>query len=158
MNAFSASASNLGSIITDLAHAGAKNFLVPNLPDVGLLHPLAAQHNAALSTVLDNLDHTLAVNLTRFDVNALFNAVIADAGNGGHVFGLTNVSFPCFDGRNVCADPSSFLFWDTVHPTAAGHQIIGAAAFAQLAVPLPAGIWLLASAFATINVARRRRM
>ena len=43
---------------------------------------------------------------------------------GPNVLGLTNVTAPCFNGVTVCADPDSYLYWDGVHPTAAGHRLI----------------------------------
>ena len=53
-------------------------------------------------------------------------------------YGLTNVNTPCFSGAidrpgTVCANPDEYLFWDSVHPTAAAHQIFGDFALAALA-------------------------
>jgi len=42
-------------------------------------------------------------------------------------FGLSNVTDACFDGSGVIGNPDDFLFWDSVHPTAAGHRLIAAA-------------------------------
>ena len=152
----SASASNLGAVITNLANAGATNFLVPNLPERDAFF---TEVNNDMLPVLDILESTLSINLTRSDVNVLFTNIVVDAlFNGGALFGFTNVSDPCFDGGTVCADPDTYLLWDGVHPTARAHEMIGAAAFVQITtVPLPAGIWLLASALASVAVVRGRR-
>ncbi|MCB1508226.1 MAG: autotransporter domain-containing protein [Hyphomicrobiaceae bacterium] len=58
------------------------------------------------------------------DVNPLFNEAIANPAT----FGLTNVTASCLAAL-VCpngtqADEDGFLFYDTVHPTAAVHRII----------------------------------
>jgi outer membrane lipase/esterase len=34
----------------------------------------------------------------------------------------------CFNGITVCATPDTYLYWDGVHPTAAGHRLIAALA------------------------------
>jgi outer membrane lipase/esterase len=53
-------------------------------------------------------------------------------------FGLTNVSDPCFTGVTVCGDPSQYLYWDSLHPSASGHQILGQAlTVAVAAAPEP---------------------
>ena len=54
-------------------------------------------------------------------------------------FGLTNVADAC--GAVATCTPASYLFWDGIHPTAKGHQILANAMFA-LAVPEPS-TWAL---------------
>lgn len=92
----------------------------------------------------------------RRDVNAQCATFIGDApGNGGALFGFTNVSDPSDDSNTVRADPDSDLLWDAVHPTAAAHAYIGAAAFAEVsAVPLPAAAWMLVPAFGVLAARR----
>ncbi len=150
------SASNLENVINGLAASGARNFLVPNLPEIGA--PFV-QLNAAVGTMLDGVEASNPLlNLMRLDVNGLFATFIGDAlGNGGALFGFTNVFDPCYDGNTVCADPDSYLLWDEVHPTAAAHAYIGAAAFAEVsAVPLPAAAWMLVPAVGVLAGRRRR--
>lgn len=61
--------------------------------------------------------------------------------------------------RTVCANPDQYLFWDSLHPTAAAHRILGNYALAALSdwgvggsdgdpteVPEPATLVLLAGA------------
>lgn len=148
------SASDIGSIITSLANAGANHFLVPNLPEIGL--PFT-QFNSDLAAEIVTLNTTLSINLTAFDAAGLFNEFLADAIGGGTTFGFVDAVTPCFSGGTVCADPDSFVLWDTVHPTAAAHTIIGQRAFEALTVvPLPAGVWLLASAAGVLLMRRKR--
>ena len=110
-----------------LRQAGARNFLIPNLLDVGQLP--AGQANptfASAATIAVNRDLDFAlqiesylqgVKITRVDEYTLFHAIAADAGH----FGFTDVTHPCVVGTTVCADPDHTLFWDAEHPTEFGH-------------------------------------
>jgi outer membrane lipase/esterase len=53
-------------------------------------------------------------------------------------------------------DPSKFLFWDGIHPTSAGHLIIGDAMLAL--VPEPSSIALLLIAMLGSLVVSHRRI
>ena len=146
-------ADNIGSVIAMLAGAGARNFLVPNLPVLG---DEFAQVNVDLVPVLDSLEASLPLQLVRLDVAGLFMAIAFDTMNGGEGFGFADFDTPCFDGGTVCANPDGYLLWDALHPTTRGHELIGQMASAELAaVPLPAGIWLLGPALGALLVARR---
>jgi phospholipase/lecithinase/hemolysin len=129
-----------------LRAAGASSFFVVNAPDVGLapavrlLGPiaqgaatlLAAQFNAGLEAILLGLESGSGLNIVRFDVFKALNEVVAAPG----AFGLTNVTQPCIavdtKAQPFCANPGTFLFWDGIHPTAAGHRILAERARAAL--------------------------
>ncbi len=129
---------NLSTAIQRLTGAGARQLIVPNLPDLGRipagsanpaqsagLSQLSAAHNSLLSASLQTLaQNNPNVSIVPADMAALFNAVITNPAR----FGFTNVTQPCLNTTTgaICATPNTFLFWDTLHPTAAGHQIIGA--------------------------------
>ncbi len=129
-----------------LRAAGASSFFVVNAPDVGLapavrlLGPaaqgaatfLAAQFNAGLEAILQGLESGSGLNIVRFDVFRALNEVVA----APEAFGLTNVTQPCIavdtNAQPFCANPGTFLFWDGIHPTVAGHRILAKRARAAL--------------------------
>lgn len=115
-----------------LRHAGAKYFLIPNLPNVGLLPAGAA--NAAFATPATNatnqsLTNQLAlegllqgIRIVRLDAFSLINAVVKDPSH----FGFTDVVAPCTNlplgsPVTICSEPYLTFFWDVEHPTVFGH-------------------------------------
>jgi phospholipase/lecithinase/hemolysin len=121
-----------------LRRAGARNFLIPDLLDVGQLP--AGKANAAFATaasVATNkaLDLLLAVEslfervqIRRLDVFSLFRDVAADATH----FGFVDITDPCLT-IAVCSDPDHTLFWDQEHPTEFGHAFFAVTVEASLA-------------------------
>ncbi len=129
--------------IQRLINAGATQFLVPNIPPVGstplfngspktsipanaasiLYNQLLA---AGLSLVRDvNFDKHL--HLVQFDVFSLFNQVVASPAK----YSLTNVIASAQGMATI--DPDSYLFWDDLHPTTRGHNILAVAATSVIA-------------------------
>lgn len=163
---------NIGAIITSLAAAGATSFLVPNLPNLGLVpqsledgtspykEQLSLEFNAELEMILAELSQTLPVNIITLDVFGLMNEILADPG----AWGFTNWTEGCYQGPtgiggpgDVCADPDAYVFWDDIHPTAHAHAILADAALAALApVPLPAALPLFAAALGVLALRRVR--
>src|SRR6266568_5420219 len=129
-----------------LRAAGASSFFVVNAPDVGLAPAvrllgsaaqgaatfLAAQFNAGLEAILNGLESGSGLNIVRCDVFRVLNEIVATPG----AFGLTNVTQPCIavnaNAQPFCANPGTFLFWDGIHPTVAGHRILAERARAAL--------------------------
>jgi outer membrane lipase/esterase len=165
---------NLADVISMLYGGGARQFLVPNLPDLsstpsglGLspveragLQALSIGFNAGLAGALNGLSVLPGIDIEQFDTFGLFNAILANPG----AFGFSNASAPCItgdllSGGVVCVDPGSYLFWDSVHPTTAAHQVLGNAFAAAVAepVPEPASIALLSLGIGLAVAARRRR-
>jgi phospholipase/lecithinase/hemolysin len=154
---------NLANHITTLAAAGAEEFLVPNLPPLGqtpgyygsasetAMDNLTVAFNDELGAELDVLETTLDVTIHRLDVFAMFESVLADPA----AFGFTNVTDQALNGGSPVPNPDEYLFWDDIHPTAAGHAWLGQ--LAVQAVPEPSAIVLLAVAAATLTLRLARR-
>lgn len=133
---------NLVSIVTGLQTIGAQHILVPGLPDLGLVPyqqngpPGSAALASAVSAYFNaRLTSMLPSGVTYFDTSALLHAVIANPG----AYGLTNVTDACYDRAlpaPPCANPGEHLFFDDIHPSARGHQIL-AASFADAIAPEP---------------------
>jgi thermolabile hemolysin len=156
---------NLSSEISTLIGRGAKNILVPNLPNLGKLPvtlgtPNAAGldlltqgHNAGLAASIANLSSFFpSVKLSLLDVNSLFNRAIANPSN----FGLDNVTNQCITEISLCQTPQTYLFWDDIHPTTTGHQLIGNLAFESLQVPEPTTMLGSLFAFGSIVTLKRK--
>lgn len=154
------SLNNITSIISSLQMAGANDFLVPNLPNIGItpaataigpaaiagLSQLSSGFNMGLTSVVAGLEANLGVNIIDLDIESIVNDVI----NSPTDFGLSNISDACIIlGGGDCGAADSFLFWDGIHPTAAAHQIIADNALSavsnSVAVPAPASLPLLIS-------------
>lgn len=162
-------ATGIGGLIS----FGARNILVFNLPDIGAtpaydMNPL--QSDATDATIAFNTDLGAAVdafqlldptlNIIEVDVFTIFNDIIGNPA----AFGVGNAEDACiFTISCILGDTATqnaFLFWDGVHPTTTGHQLIEAAARAALApsaVPLPAAAPLYLLAFAGFGLIARRR-
>lgn len=119
--------------IQRLIQAGATQFLVPNLPPLGLTPRFntsateaatANEASALYNTTLDagvsllplfNFGRHLTIN--RLNTFALVKQIVASPGN----FGLLNVTD---SSQGLPVDPDTFLFWDDLHPTTRGHNIV----------------------------------
>jgi thermolabile hemolysin len=130
---------NLSSEISTLISRGAKNILVPNLSNLGKLPVtqntvnslsldlLTQSHNAGLAASLNTLSRdNPGVKLSLLDVNSLFNRVVADPSS----FGFKNVTDGCVFASGSTSN--NYLFWDTIHPTTAAHQLISKLALQTL--------------------------
>jgi phospholipase/lecithinase/hemolysin len=139
-----AGADAIGDNIRVLYAAGARNFLVWNVPDVGripavLAIPGASGPATALTQIFNGmLALELAgvvadlpdINIIPFDAFGLITNIVMNPSQ----FGLTNVTSACVTPNEppfFCQNPDDYLFWDGIHPTEAGHAII-AQAIAQL--------------------------
>jgi outer membrane lipase/esterase len=129
----SAAVADINFLVGDMANRGAGTILVTNLPRLGTTPqfaptPLAALADNSGSTFNSQLQTALmATAATRPNTNIILYdlAKVSDAlaSNPGR-FGLSNVTQACFTGTSVCSNPDSYLYWDVVHPTAAGHRLI----------------------------------
>ena len=144
---------NVDKFVSAVAADGGKNFLVLTVPDLGKIPAYTSEGPAAsyLASALSALfDQELSVSLRSIaahdhltmdivDTYSLLDKGIANPAK----FGFKNVTDPVWTGNY--SDPNSgqlrtttpaaqnkYLFWDSVHPTAAGHQVLAGAALASL--------------------------
>jgi len=132
-----AAAGDINFIVNSVAGAGAGTILVTNLPKLSLTPqfrgtPAAPLADFAVTTFNSSLSTGLfATAAARPNTNIilmdLFKVGDSIAANPGR-FGLTNVTDPCFNGVTVCANPDSYFYFDSVHPTAAGHRLLASLA------------------------------
>lgn len=146
--------SNIETAINSLVEIGAENIMIFNLPNLGdiplnnqsvdgicpddnqfdgdCLNDLIMDHNNGLSNLLTSFSSE--VNVIPVDVNTLFNNIINSPSS---IF--ANVTDACLDSTipQVCSNPDEFLWWDNIHPTTVGHQLVADTAFQALGVPEP---------------------
>ena len=149
---------NVAGAIRALHDSGARDFLVPNLPDLGATPQVKAQgdsasaqfttlaksHNALLSANLDALSRLPGIRIVRLDVYALGEVLLKT--------GLVNADVPAlaflspnsgavdclFRNPATCVDVTQagflapFLYWDVLHPTTQVHSILGTAMYLAL--------------------------
>lgn len=133
-------ASDINFLVNQVATAGAGTILVTNLPRLGITPQFNQGPGAVAAPLADfagqSFNSALLTQLmTTAGVQPNTNIILMDlykisdplAANPG-AFGLTNVTDACFNGVTVCANPDGYLYWDGVHPTAAGHRLIAALA------------------------------
>ena len=161
---------NLTQEITDLALHGAHKFLIANQPNLGQLpntigtifssplNQLTAAHNALLAQSLLNLRLALPGDtFDLLDINGLYNQITTHPMQYGYT-DVTHSYLATFAANPFTAgDPNTYLFWDNLHPTAPGHQLIANLVY-NTVVPEPSAAAFL-SVFALTGAAflHRRR-
>lgn len=145
-------AANSANFLTGLALLGARRFVVLNVPDLGHVpavngtagqaatgRALAASFNAALAARLAALRLSFGARVAVVDAFGLLDQAVAAPAAAG----FSDVTHPCWTGgytnpasgtlcAALAAAQDTHLFWDTVHPTEAGHRLIAAQAWRQL--------------------------
>lgn len=141
---------NIGTALINLYAAGGRNFVVPNLPDIGKtpsfflkdpgISPLASAWSSAFNSGLEKMLYDFGELYA--DVDLFF----VDA-------------FTIFEQYDAGSPEWNELFWDDgFHPSSAGHtRIFEAAVSAMDPVPEPATLLLFATGLAGFARARRTK-
>jgi outer membrane lipase/esterase len=126
---------NISVGLETLIQAGATQMLVFDVPDLGktpsgrasgnstYLTRLTGLHNVGLRYRLSLLRQKYPnVKFQYIDIYTLANYVIRNPS----AYGLTNVTDSCLNLTTLvpCPNPDEYLYWDDVHPTRRGHEII----------------------------------
>jgi phospholipase/lecithinase/hemolysin len=126
---------SLSDNIQALIAAGARTFLVPNVPNLGLVPAVALQgpeaqqaatevsffFNLQLEGILTDIETAYGglVRFYRLDTFELLTQISVEHPE-------LNVTDPCIDviSETVCKNTKKSLFWDGIHPTRTGHKLI----------------------------------
>jgi phospholipase/lecithinase/hemolysin len=140
---------NETAFVAGLALDGAKNFVILNVPDLGLTPEESG--NATTATYLSGLyDQELATSLQTLGAQDHLGIHLIDAfglidNAVAHpaAYGLTNVTTPVWTGNyenpfsghlnaHGSAAQDKYLFFDSLHPTETGHLALASLALASL--------------------------
>jgi phospholipase/lecithinase/hemolysin len=165
-SAITTAVANLSTVVNTLHMLGARNFLLPNSADLGLTPQARAGGGSALASAATDIFNaqllsayqTLAnqwadETFVYFDTTTAHRALTASApGNG-----LSNVTDACFVAAptSLCASPSTYMYWDSIHPSGVTHQALGSQMLA--AVPEPESLALMASGLLVLAWRRQRQ-
>jgi len=124
--------------IQHLIDAGATQFIIPNLPPLGSTPAFIGSpaegaaatagsvlYNQLLSeglSILRVINRGKHLHLVQLDIFSLFNHIVASPAE----YALTNVDAPAQGDATI--DPDTYLFWDDLHPTTRGHNIVAVTA------------------------------
>lgn len=142
-----------GAIVDQLQAAGAQRIVVWDVPNLALA-PAVAFLGAGASflggQVAGAFNNALSLRMAGeagvsiFDVFGVQNLIVANPG----LFGLTNVIDAC--GAAGACNPVTGLYWDGIHPTAAGHAILAQQMLAAV-VPEPGTLLLMVAGMLLIG-------
>lgn len=169
---------NIADSVSVLAQGGMQHLLALNVPDLSKtplaiaatqnnpaalagIQGLVSNFNSAFENTLLGLSQNEGFSLSLVDTFGALDDIVANPDN----YGLSNVIDPCWTGDytspnsgQVCSNPQNHLFWDDLHPTEKGHEIIALKAYDALPVPEPnsTGLFLLGLVGILLLDTRRR--
>lgn len=134
VTAINQAVANIQAGVTELMQAGATNFFIINLPDLGKTPrfnkdsalssqatQLAMAFNQALEQLLAEIETTNpAIEINRMDSFALLGGVI----DLFETYGFTNAEDAKFDIEQGTVNEGTYIFWDSVHPTTKTHKLL----------------------------------
>lgn len=142
----------IGGIVDALEAAGARHIIVWDTPNVGITPAATALGESFLGGATASIMNAVLMSrlagdadVSVFDIYGLFQSAA--------VRSFSNVVDAC--GAVQGCDPSTYLFWDGIHPTTAAHQFIADAMMTlavAAAVPEPATVWCLVVGLVLLSV------
>jgi outer membrane lipase/esterase len=154
-------ATAVGSMVDALQAKGAQHIVVWDVADIGktpfalsvpglsgLGTTVAQAYNLALAGRLAG-----EAGVIPFDIFGVVDAIVANPG----AYGLVDVTNACGAAINACST-STALFYDGIHPTAAGHALLASAMLTTVlaAVPESSSVLMLAAGMVVLVLRRRR--
>ncbi|KAI9337221.1 hypothetical protein BDR26DRAFT_863962 [Obelidium mucronatum] len=133
-------------MVATLLASGAENVLINNMAPLHLsprMKPFQAL-SAQIKMVVDGYNQVLAAgvaslsthfpkaNIAINDINGLLTLVASP--EGAVSFKYANVDGSCFNytAQTVCAAPDTYFFWDGIHPSTRGQDLMAQYGFNQL--------------------------
>jgi thermolabile hemolysin len=156
---------------------GARQFFVPNLPRLGLtprfndtanadaMNVRSETFNDLLESMLTGLEMTRTeIDIVRFDMESRFDIIANDPASLGFADAMREAAPGLSPGAQdyneslIVPAPNTYLFWDDLHPTAAGHALLAKEALrALMPVPEPGGVAIVVVLLGAILVIRTNR-
>jgi outer membrane lipase/esterase len=158
--ASAAYAAGVGSIVDSLQAKGATHIVVWDTPNLGRAPASIAGGPAAVglgTAIAQSFNAALAgrmageAGVTTFDVYGLIDTIAVNPAS----YGFSNITDAC--GAVTGCNASQYLFWDGIHPSAAGHAVIANAMLAVVAVPEPSSMLMLAAGVLLLTMVTKRR-
>ncbi|NEQ95957.1 MAG: hypothetical protein F6K30_04375 [Cyanothece sp. SIO2G6] len=123
---------NIATAVTSLAELGAQDIVVALSPNIGRAPSLSQTvpldisttitiaFNTVLTDTLTDLEASLGgTNLVLVDLFTIGEAIAQNPAD----FGFTNIE-DAYLSESPPVDPNTYLYWDDLHPTTAGHSIL----------------------------------
>ncbi|MBF0211389.1 MAG: SGNH/GDSL hydrolase family protein [Desulfamplus sp.] len=128
------SIANIQTALLSLIEAGASNFLIINIPDLGqtprantnpTLSALATQISAGFNDGVDQVIYALNQNYPNIKINQLDTfSLLGDFIGNSSFYGFTNIDKAQLNKEEGFINEGIYLFWDDIHPTTSAHKII----------------------------------